>query len=332
MSKISIVSRGDQALLIDVSGCSSFKEVIEQLSSTFLNAGQFWQEQLIDLNLGSLLLSRAQVAQILALTNGIGAKPNQVFAKNVETIKALEALQVVVTNRQTTAVSQINPIAKESISLESLAGEVIADSKPKQSSITQESEQSKKLNNSNHDSLSNDQVNSANAKIEQVIVLDVETKEVQVSEQTDDSLNATDLETREDSGLRENAASAAPAAGKRTALCIKQTLRAGQALSHKGDLIIIGDVNAGAEVVAEGDITIWGSLRGIAHAGIDGNAKAEIRALRLQPIQIRIANYIARSPDGPSTSNLPSPGAPYTAETAKLVNGKIRIVHSTLEA
>ena len=81
-------------------------------------------------------------------------------------------------------------------------------------------------------------------------------------------------------------------------------MRAGQAVSHEGDLIIIGDVNAGAEVLAEGDITIWGSLRGIAHAGIDGNTKAEIRALRLQPIQIRIASYIARSPDSPERFEL----------------------------
>jgi septum site-determining protein MinC len=108
-------------------------------------------------------------------------------------------------------------------------------------------------------------------------------------------------------------------------------LRAGQAVSHNGDLIIIGDVNAGAEVLAQGDITIWGSLRGIAHAGVDGNTKAEIRALRLQPIQIRIANFIARSPDGPAIPGSLGQGAQYSAETAKLVNGKIRIVRSSFD-
>ena len=57
MSKITIISREDQALFIDISGCSSFKEAIEQLSSTFLSANQFWQDQAVELNLGSLLLS-----------------------------------------------------------------------------------------------------------------------------------------------------------------------------------------------------------------------------------------------------------------------------------
>ena len=82
MSKITIVSHGDQALLVDISGCSTFKEAIEQLSSTFLSANQFWQEQTMDLNLGSLTLTKPQVAQIMALANGVGAKPNRLFSKS----------------------------------------------------------------------------------------------------------------------------------------------------------------------------------------------------------------------------------------------------------
>ena len=108
---------------------------------------------------------------------------------------------------------------------------------------------------------------------------------------------------------------------------LKQTLRSGQAVSHKGHLVIIGDVNAGAEVVAEGDITIWGCLRGVAHAGLGGNTQAEIRALKLQPIQIRIADSIARSPDPPKAGQ--STG--WGPESARLVDGKIRILRNTLD-
>jgi septum site-determining protein MinC len=104
---------------------------------------------------------------------------------------------------------------------------------------------------------------------------------------------------------------------------LKQTLRSGQAISHKGHLVIIGDVNPGAEVIAEGDITVWGSLRGIAHAGVGGNLQAEIRALRFEPIQLRIAHAIARSPDRPRGSQK------YNGpETARIVNGTIRIASS----
>lgn len=109
-------------------------------------------------------------------------------------------------------------------------------------------------------------------------------------------------------------------------LYLRQTLRSGQSVSHKGHLIIIGDVNPGAEVSAEGDITIWGALRGIAHAGTAGNTSAEIRALCFDPIQLRIAQAIARSPDRPKAS-LRSTGP----ETARIVNGTIRISSSAPE-
>lgn len=110
-------------------------------------------------------------------------------------------------------------------------------------------------------------------------------------------------------------------------LYLKQTLRSGQTVSHKGDLVIIGDVNPGAEIMAEGDITVWGSLRGIAHAGIGGNTEAEIRALNLQPIQIRIAHAIARAPDRPRITYASGTGP----EIARIVEGKIRIQKNKID-
>lgn len=110
-------------------------------------------------------------------------------------------------------------------------------------------------------------------------------------------------------------------------LYVKQTLRSGQTVSHKGDLVIVGDVNPGAEIMAEGDITVWGSLRGIAHAGIGGNTEAEIRALNLQPIQIRIAHAIARAPDRRKVTYAHGTGP----ETARIHEGKIRITKSKFD-
>lgn len=78
---------------------------------------------------------------------------------------------------------------------------------------------------------------------------------------------------------------------------VRRTLRSGQALRHAGHIALIGDVNPGAEVVAGGDIIVWGKLRGTVHAGAMGDEGAIICALQLAPGQIRIGSRIARSPE-----------------------------------
>lgn len=72
----------------------------------------------------------------------------------------------------------------------------------------------------------------------------------------------------------------------------KGTLRAGQKLEFEGSIVIIGDVNSGAEVIAGENIAILGHLRGLAHAGAKGNKKAIISANVIQTSQIRIANML----------------------------------------
>tara|TARA_B100000700_G_C14947644_1_gene810008 strand:+ start:716 stop:1363 length:648 start_codon:yes stop_codon:yes gene_type:complete len=74
------------------------------------------------------------------------------------------------------------------------------------------------------------------------------------------------------------------------------TVRSGEYINSQGDLLILGDVNPGAIVSAEGNVMIWGKLLGIAHAGSKGNRKATISALQLRPLQLRIANIVARGP------------------------------------
>jgi septum site-determining protein MinC len=80
------------------------------------------------------------------------------------------------------------------------------------------------------------------------------------------------------------------------------TLRGGQALHHLGNVVVVGDVNPGAEIVASGDILVFGALRGVAHAGAQGDAAARVVALELAPTQLRIATVIAvdgeSGPDG----------------------------------
>ncbi len=93
--------------------------------------------------------------------------------------------------------------------------------------------------------------------------------------------------------------------GEGNAIVIKKTLRSGQSISYNGDVVIVGDVNAGAEVVAEGNIIVLGSLRGLAHAGAMGDRSAIVYALDLSPLQIRIADIIARAPDHVKNKSVP---------------------------
>ncbi|MDN5293030.1 MAG: septum site-determining protein MinC [Eubacteriales bacterium] len=106
--------------------------------------------------------------------------------------------------------------------------------------------------------------------------------------------------------------------GDENTILVQRTLRCGQSISYDGNVVIIGDVNPGAEVVAGGSIIVMGALRGVAHAGAQGDEKAVVAAFRLQPTQLRIAGYISRSPDG-STST------PEYPEVARVKNGGIVI-------
>lgn len=77
----------------------------------------------------------------------------------------------------------------------------------------------------------------------------------------------------------------------------KNTVRSGQIVKYQGNIVIIGDVNPGAEIYAAGNIIVLGSLKGNAHAGSNGNSKAIIAAFELQPKLLQIANVVTRAPE-----------------------------------
>jgi len=95
----------------------------------------------------------------------------------------------------------------------------------------------------------------------------------------------------------------------------KGTLRSGQTIRHAGHITLIGDVNPGAELVAGGDVIVWGKLRGTVHAGAMGDEKAIVCALELAPNQIRIGPHIARPPERGRSPRVP--------ETARVHEGQI---------
>ena len=77
------------------------------------------------------------------------------------------------------------------------------------------------------------------------------------------------------------------------------TLRSGQVITSESSVTIIGDVNPGAKIIAQGNIVILGALKGNVHAGCTGDRSCFVFALDMQPIQIQIGDLIAKSPDEP---------------------------------
>ena len=102
------------------------------------------------------------------------------------------------------------------------------------------------------------------------------------------------------------------------ALYLQMTVRSGVEIRHPGTVIILGDINPSGIVIADGDILIWGRLRGVAHAGAGGNRESLIMALQMEPTQLRIADAVARSPEKALTSFFP--------EVAHITSEGIRIV------
>lgn len=97
------------------------------------------------------------------------------------------------------------------------------------------------------------------------------------------------------------------------------TLRSGQAIRQRGSIVVLGDVNPGAELIATGDIIVVGAMRGTAHAGAQGDTDACVFALDLSPTQLRIGPHIAVAPEG-ERRRAPMP------EAARVEGGRIVIV------
>ncbi|MBN4005916.1 septum site-determining protein MinC [Nostoc sp. LPT] len=105
------------------------------------------------------------------------------------------------------------------------------------------------------------------------------------------------------------------------ALYLEMTVRSGVEIRHPGTVILLGDLNPGGIVIADGDIIIWGRLRGIAHAGAGGNSECLIMALQMEPTQLRIADAVARAPEKPPMQFFP--------EVAHITPQGIRIARAT---
>ena len=97
---------------------------------------------------------------------------------------------------------------------------------------------------------------------------------------------------------------------------IGRTLRSGTRVEFPGNVIVMGDVNPGAEIVAGGSVVVWGRVRGVVHAGANGNNSAVVCALELASTQIRIAEEIIKLPERPKAAR---------PEKISLLEGRLNI-------
>lgn len=86
---------------------------------------------------------------------------------------------------------------------------------------------------------------------------------------------------------------------------LKKTVRGGQLINYSGNVVIIGDVNSGAEIYAAGNIIVMGRIKGQVHAGVGGNKKAIISALSLQPEVLQIGDIITIAPEDTQKPSYP---------------------------
>jgi len=107
--------------------------------------------------------------------------------------------------------------------------------------------------------------------------------------------------------------------GSTRTLTLRRTLRSGAAIHFEGDVIVVGDVNAGAQIRAAGNIIVLGKLRGVVHAGAQGDETSFILAFDLAPTQLRIARHIAIAPARAASDDAFRPEIATVADAAIVI-------------
>lgn len=333
--------------IIDLGEINSAPEIIFELSS-ILDKDEA-KNRRICLKLGNVDLNQAQILSIKSLINGIDSTLSSIDTKSVETEKVALSLGLIVSNVSAENVSGIVP-TPEYKTAEELKEEMQAPVENEQENINEtsniieenqetiiEEQPVENTDNTNAEKTTEQQETIENENVIQftaapekedvqdeldvifgsepvngnVFEMEVPKEIYEESEVLTDIVVPENEYTKEDIELE----------GFPTKY-IKQTIRSGQVITYEGNVVIIGDCHPGCEITAFGDITVWGILSGIAHAGAGGNQKARVRALKMNAIQLRIANCYSRRPDSLNTVFIEKTNS-FTPEEARIINGEI---------
>lgn len=296
----------ENGFIVDVSNARKTSEIIYELSR-ILDLPDA-QSKKVCLKLGSVDLSTTELTSIKALVESMNSEIKFINTSSQTTVESANELEIKVSELENKIPTPDFNADQEKVNkeleraLDKIFGDDSADIKTfasnkdlkefKEEAISEyksedavNTEVSEKItiNLSEEINENNEELKNFNSKLEtanqlaetQTEIIDLESEEIKKQ-------------------LRETE--------KLPTLYIQRTLRSGQSITSEGNIVIIGDVNPGSEVIAKGDITVWGILGGIAHAGSEGNQFARIRALKMNAIQLRIADVFARRPD---SANIP---------------------------
>ena len=283
----------ENGFIINLSNAKNSAEVIYELSSIL--EMQEAKNKKICLKLEDIELTQSQLLSIKALIESMDSTVEFIDSVSEVTKNSADALGIKISElKNEMEIPKIEPTEEE---LKNLMEE-----KPKESKLFTTDE---------HSDLVFQELAHEEGLIEQ---------EEMKAYATMDEDETPDLELEEDNEVVE----------KLPTLYINQTLRSGQTITSDGNIVVVGDANPGSEIIARGDIIVWGVFGGIAHAGSKGNENAVIRALKLNAIQLRIANLYARRVN---TENIPfvQKTTSFTPEEAR-IEGKSIVINTTYES
>ena len=315
-----------ELFIIDLSGCSNTGEIITSVSSAFevMEA----RERKIGLKLSNIGLNQAQILSIQSLIASYASELDYVETLNESTKNICENMGIKV---QTPAYSENTyTMPSQEIAFE------IPKKEDEQSPLNTEVSQmdGHEGENGGEQTIQNDfapQASQNTQEPQQQSEGFEEFKPIEFDEknlQTMDTYKKAYDENEEEKQTWEEVDYYAPPTDEpvvvdsKQTIYVNQTLRSGQVLEFDGNVVIIGDCHPGSEIKAAGDITVWGVLGSIAHAGSKGNRDAKIRALKMNAVQLRIANCYSRRPDG---TNIPYiiKSSVFTPEEARIVDDSI---------
>lgn len=288
----------EDGFIIDLGNAKDASEIIYELSR-ILELPEAKNKK-ICLKLSNIDLSQSQLLSIKSLISSMDSELAFVDTNSEQTELSALNLGVIVSELK-------NEIEVEVPEEEIEVTELDVEENDEED---EESETDEETDGSVYEKLETEEVEEE--KIEVVEKSEDEIKAEEKLEELIDEENENEIETNKEEAISEIL--------KLPTLYLKQTLRSGQTMSYDGNIVLIGDAHPGSELIAKGDITVWGVLGGIAHAGARGNDYASIRALKMNAIQLRISGFYARRPD---TINIPfiQRTTTFTPEEAR-VNGK----------
>lgn len=324
----------ENGFIVDVSDSRKISDVIYQLSSV-LDLPEA-QEKQVCIRLGSIDLNPAQISSIKALVETMNSQIAFISTTSDITEASAKEIDVKVSKLENKVITPSfdnsrNGSAELEKALDKIFGGVSSEAQKIKNKISQFAKNgiAKAVeSNSGNDIISTSQLSdNSMPKIDDGIGTEVDD-----FKQYDELNKELELANRtaelEEEKLLEELKEKMVLTEKLPTLYIQRTLRSGQSITADGNIVIVGDVNPGSEIKAVGDITVWGILGGIAHAGIEGNRFAKIRALSMNAIQLRIADVFARRPDG---DNIPyiQKSDTYIPEVAS-VDGSNIIIHKMI--